>query len=148
MSRDIIPNSRLLELAQSLLAHEAAANPLADPSSTALVRVFEGLRRSLSTLAGASGFRALLARALTLAKPKASGLSAVKVNPDGSFEGLAALSDNAASEAGATLIAELLGLLAEFIGEPLTMHTVHDVWPDLTVYGNTPPGENKNDAGR
>jgi hypothetical protein len=31
------------------------------------------------------------------------------------------------------LVAQLLSLLVTFIGEPLTIRLVHDVWPDVPV---------------
>jgi hypothetical protein len=132
------PNPRIRELAQRLLAYEVAAdNPSeADSSaanSSAGMRVFEKLRRFLSTLVGASGFRSLVARALTLAKAQDPRLSAAQINPDGLLVGLSDLGkpDQAA---GVILIAQLLGLLFTFIGESLTMSLLLDAWPDLSVF--------------
>ena len=96
----------------------------------AVLCVSEKLRRPLSTLAGSSGFRSLLARSLTLAKAQAPALSAVKVKPDGSLEGLG--SEDQDAEAGVILIAQLLGLLVTFIGEGLVLSLVLDAWPNFT----------------
>ena len=60
---------------------------------------------------GAGGFRALLARALTLAKTEAHGLSAVQIKRDGSLEGLSELHNDEAAEAGGVLIASYSGCL-------------------------------------
>ena len=97
------------------------------------LRVSEKLRRPLSTLVGSSGFRSLLARALTLAKAQAPGLSAVQIKPDGSLEGLSDLR-NQDQAAGVILVAQLLGLLVTFIGESLMLSLVLDAWVDLPVF--------------
>jgi hypothetical protein len=122
-------------LAQWLLDHEAAASRPSDAEANmpAAFHVSEKLRPPLSTLAGATGFRALLVRALTLAKAQLPNLNAVQVKPDGSLEGLNGLRNEEAAEAGVTLIAQLLGLLGTFIGENLMLRLVRDLWPDLPV---------------
>jgi hypothetical protein len=126
------PNPVVLNLAQGLLAYEAA-NHNSSRKVSALCQVSENLRRPLSTLAGAAGFHALLSRALTLAKARTPILSAARVKADGSLDGLSEVQDDKTAEADAILISQLLGLLVTFIGEKLTMRLVHDVWPDLPV---------------
>lgn len=115
------------ELAERLVAFEAA--DISPPAVHAAVtcRVCEKLRRPLSDLAGTAGFVSLLSRSLTLAKREASVLSAVQVNPDGSLEGL----HGEAAAASSVLIAHLLGLLTTFIGEALTLRLLYSVWPNL-----------------
>jgi hypothetical protein len=93
----------------------------------AVCRVCDNLRRPLSTLAGAAGFRSLLARALTLAKQESPVLGAWEVKSDGSLQVL----NGDAAHSGAVLIAHLIGLMITFIGESLTLRLLHDVWPDL-----------------
>jgi len=93
----------------------------------AVCRVCDKLRRPLTTLAGAAGFRSLLARALTLAKQESPALGAWEVKPDGSLQGL----NGEAARSGAVLIAHLIGLMITFIGEYLTLRLLHDVWLDL-----------------
>jgi hypothetical protein len=128
-----IPSPRMRDYAQQLLAYEAAAHNPSELNMAAVFRVFEALRRPLSTLAGASGFRALLVRALMLAKAQVPSLSAVHVKPDGSLEGLSNLR-NEDAEAGVVLIAQLLGLLVAFIGESLMLRILLDVWPGFTIF--------------
>jgi hypothetical protein len=99
----------------------------------AVCRVCDKLRRPLTTLAGAAGFRSLLARALTLAKQESPVLGAWEVKADGSLQGL----NGEAAQSGAVLIAHLIGLMITFIGESLTLRLLHDVWLDL------PGSENK-----
>src|SRR2546423_14365902 len=117
-----LPSPAILDLAQGILGYESAARNSSEEKMPAVFRVSEKLRRSLSTLAGATGFRALLARALTLAKVHVSSLSAVQVKPDGSLEGLSEVHNDEVAEAGVMLIAQLVGLLNAFIGEELTLH--------------------------
>ena len=115
------------ELAQRLLAYEAGEAEAAMPDTEAVCRVCDKLRRPLTTLAGAAGFRSLLARALTLAKRESPVLGEWEVNSDGSLQGL----NGEAAQSGAVLIAQLIGLMITFIGESLTLRLLHDVWPDL-----------------
>lgn len=84
---------------------------------------------------GLGGFRSLFSRALVLACAEVPGLRAVQIKADGSLERL----DEFGAERGGTatlegeivLIAQLLGLLATFIGADLTMRLLHDIWPEL-----------------
>ena len=115
------------ELAQRLLAYEAGEAEAAMPDTEAVCRVCDKLRRPLTTLAGAAGFRSLLARALTLAKRESPVLGEWEVKSDGSLQGL----NGEAAQSGAVLIAQLIGLMITFIGESLTLRLLHDVWPDL-----------------
>ncbi len=126
-----IPNPKFRDFAQRLLAHEAAAGDSSAPNMVAVFRVCEKLRRLLTTFAGAAGFHALLGRALALAKAQVPSLRKVQVNPDGSLEGFGNIANDHAAEAGVLLIAELLGLLGNFIGENLALRLVLDAWPEL-----------------
>jgi len=75
------------DLAQSLIAHEGAADT-SEPMELAAFRVCETLRQPVCALTGVDGFRALLSRALALARAEAPCLSAVQVAADGSLQGL------------------------------------------------------------
>ena len=136
------------DCARRLLAYESPASTPSDGNNPAVFRVSENLRRPLSTLAGVAGFRALLGRALALAKSEVHGLSAVRIKPDGSLEGLSELHNDEAIEAGVMLIAHLLGLLATFIGESLTLRLVQDTWPDLPFGDTKSGGYNQHDPTR
>jgi hypothetical protein len=137
------PNAR--KTARKLLAQEAGTGEPFDPGESAANRVCEKLRRPLSTLAGATGFHALLGRALTLAKAQDPHLAGTQVQPDGSLEGFSETSNNEDGQAGVALIAQLLGLLDEFIGPDLTLRLVADVWPDLRALRTEVDGESGND---
>ena len=100
----------------------------------AVLRVSAKLRRRLSTLAGPAGFRALLARALTLAKAEVPAINGIRVKPNGSLDGFCEIKDLVQAEAfGIEILAQLLGLLSTFIGQHLTLNLLVDEWPDFQV---------------
>jgi len=100
----------------------------------AVARVNERFRRVLSTLLGAAGFRALLARAVTLAKAEVSELSELQVHEDGSLEGLDVNDGKRRIADGeVVLVAHVLGLLVTFVGEALMLRLVHDMWPKANL---------------
>ena len=140
-----LPESRYL--AQRLLTYEAVAGENSEPTESAAFRVCSKLRRPLIALAGVAGFRSLLSRALTLARAEAPSLSAVQVAADGSLEGLDDLEPqigtDRAGNAGAILIAQLIGLLLTFIGKGLTLRLVQDVWPEAAFDGRDSEREKK-----
>src|SRR6204780_3498451 len=127
------------DLAQRLLAYENAEGKTSEPTEFAAFRVCERLRQPVITLAGVTGFRSLLSRALALARAEAPSLSAVQVAADGSLLGLDELRPQVdadqARDRGAILIAQLIGLLLTFIGEGLTLRLIQDVWPEAAFDG-------------
>lgn len=94
-------------------------------------RVCERLRGPLARLAGVAGFRSLLSRAVALARAEVPALAAVEVRTDGTLDGL----DSTGPEPGVVVVAQLIGLLVTFIGEPLTLTLVRDAWPGATLTG-------------
>lgn len=133
MNRD---NFRMLAIAYQLLAHETITGEPPDVHPPAVVSVADKLRRPITMLAGSTGFRALLTRALSLARAQIPALYSIQVKPDGGLDwnvsaSGSALSNGEGGQAAAILIAELLGLLSNFIGEALTLRLLHDTWPDL-----------------
>ncbi len=136
MNRNSI-NPKIWDVAQRLLSLESAAESRSNANTYTALIVSEKLRRRLSTLAGTAGFRSLLMRALTLAKREAQVLDGVQVKEDGSLEGL----NGEEAEAGAVLIAHLVGLLETFIGESLTLRLLNDIWPDLSGVDMSSEGE-------
>ncbi len=54
-------------------------------------------------------------------------MRSVEVNAEGSLESL----NGDAGEDSELLVIRLISLLAAFIGEPLTVRLLQDVWPDL-----------------
>jgi hypothetical protein len=123
-------------LAQRLLAVEAANQVATDVHVHEAVRVCEKLRVALVRLTGSDGFSSLLRRTLALARAEVPALAQVTVNPDCSMAGLEELAADRASggvDAPVAITAHLLGLLVTFIGEPLTLRLVRDAWPDASL---------------
>ena len=120
--------SQARDFAERLIAIEAALGMPSEKGMSAAFRVCEKLRRPLTLLAGAAGYRSLLLRALALASWEAPGLGAVQIKVDGSLEDEPDRNSHDA-KGGRLLVARLIALLFSFIGEPLTFRLVHDVWP-------------------
>jgi hypothetical protein len=124
-------------IAQRLIKYETPGNDSSETTDTATFQVTERLRPHLATLMGNGGFRALLARALVLARAEVSWLRAVQVNADGTLEGLATpharLTPAEFREGRVVLLAQLLGLLVAFIGPGLTARLVGEIWPQLAA---------------
>ncbi len=114
-------------LAERLIAYEATLDRTSQADLGDTCHVCERLRRALSTLFGPDGYRTLMARALIRAKREAPSLTDVKVNNDGSIEGLT----GKATEANAVLIAHFVEIMKTFIGETVTVWLLNDIWPDL-----------------
>ena len=130
------PSASTRAWAQRLLAVEAAIQSASDAHGREAVRVCEKLRISLTRIAGADGFTALLRRALALARADVPLLQTVKVTADCRLEELEDLfagSGNAGTEAATAIITHLLWLLVTFIGEPLTLRLVREAWPDASL---------------
>jgi hypothetical protein len=128
------------DLAQRLLTYEAFPDRPSEPADSATFRVYEKLRQSLSAFAGVAGFLSLASRALALARTEVPCLSAVRVSEDGALQGLGEIEHQfdidkvqagefPAGEGGIILISRLLGLLLVFLGEPITLRLLRDVWP-------------------
>jgi hypothetical protein len=121
-------------LLQSLSRAESVSRP---PPGDTLTECLAAFRPGLTQLVGPEGFRALLARALALAKPGAPFLAAVQVDGASYFTGLnEALSGRTLSEADeatAEVLAQFLWLLAGFIGGALTRRLVTNAWPDTVM---------------
>ncbi len=118
------------DLARRLLA---ASQTASGPRVHEAVLVSERLRISLARFAGADGFASLLRRALVLASAEVPSLQSVKIGADGRLQGfeqvVADEGSGAGDEAAVAITAHLLGLLATFIGEPLTLRLERAAWP-------------------
>ena len=125
------------DLARRLLAFEAAHDNSSAAGVDGAARVIEELRLRLIKLAGIDGFRALLSRALTLAKAEVPSLNMVQVSVDGSLKGFdgneQSQEPGTAVQPGIVLVAHLLELLVTFIGQPLTLRLIRDKWPDASI---------------
>jgi len=127
----MLPPNKPRDLARILIASEADASTTSLQTEPATVRVYERLRRQLSSPVGIDGFQALASRALALAKSQSPRLSAVQVAANGDLRGLGEIESqtdaNEDGEAGIILIAQLLGLFLTFLGEATTLRLIEDL---------------------
>jgi len=128
---------QMRSIAERLIAFETRESRFSGIKMPTAFLVCEKLRPQLAILAGSGGFHALLSRAFALANPEVPWLCTVHINADGSLEGLeelhAQLDRDELFDGGVVLVAQLLGLLAAFIGENLTLRLLRDVWPKVPL---------------
>lgn len=128
---------KMRDLAERLIAHEAKGNKTVRALPLQSFLVVDQLRPHLANLMGSAGFRALLSRSLVLANAEVPWLHAVNVNADGSLAGFVELESQIGPgnffEGKVVVLAQLLGLLAAFIGEILTLQLVGEIWPNLLI---------------
>jgi len=128
---------QMRSIAQRLINYETPGNDFSETTNTASFQVIDRLRRQLAKLMGNGGFRALLARALALASAEVSWLRTVQVNADGTLDGLAIphgrLKPAEFREGLVVLLAQLLGLLVDFVGPGLTSRLFGETWPQVTA---------------
>jgi hypothetical protein len=131
MNRDMLT---MRKLAARLVENETWGKSDA-VNSTALFLVTEKLHAPLATLMGKAGYRAVIGRALSLAKRQVHCLGGVQVNPDGSLTGTELLPENCPPaefiEGRLVVIARLLDLLVAFIGAALTVGLINQIWPKV-----------------
>jgi hypothetical protein len=120
--------------AAHLIAHEA---PMNESSQVATFPMTDKLRAHLAGLMGKGGYRALVSRALVLASAEVSWLRALRVKADGALEWSPAppaeLDPAELREGKVVLLAQLLGLLAAFIGVNLTLRVAGEIWPQISL---------------
>jgi hypothetical protein len=123
------------DFARRLIAHEAGEMPSSVTAVPAGFHVAEKLRPQLTALMGSGGYRALIARALKLASADVPWLRTLRVEADGTVQGLdpmaARLDPAGIFEGRVVLVAQVIGLLVAFIGEKLTLQLVREIWPKL-----------------
>lgn len=145
-SRDSEVFTGAAAIAKRVMAEELRLGGSSASAGRAAFRVCEKLRPPLCSLIGVLGFRSLSSRALTLAKAEIPWLGGVEIGADGvvglSVELQAQLDGGEAARGGIALIVQLLGLLATFIGEALTLRLVQNIWPETA----TPESEQKENS--
>ncbi len=130
---------QLRELSRRLFAREAKKSRVPAALAEAMEVSCRRLHGRLGPLIGAGGFRALLARALHLAKKEFPWLDAVEVeeHPACDLKGLReAVKGQSASpinEAFALVLANVIWLLVTFIGEDIALGLVREVWPGVEI---------------
>jgi hypothetical protein len=137
-----VVNSGPRNIAGWLLAEELSAatgEALTDALADAVERACQKLRRPLARLVTEMGYQALLRRALHLAARDFPLLNSVRAGgPDAPcLDGLPSSMggvDPAIVRAAATaIIANLIALLATFIGEDIAFRVLRDSWPDVDL---------------
>ena len=127
--------SKMRRLAERLNAYEAVENRSRMTNAPPAFRVCEKLRRPLVKLAGSGGFRALLFRAMALARTEVRWLLTIEIETDGTLgfpPSMARMGKEEIAEAEVALAARVIELLVVFIGEPMTLTLVQDIWPTIT----------------
>jgi len=128
---------RLAAVARRVLSSTPREEAACDISVDALKQSCEALRPRLTELVGREGFRALLSRALALAKAEFPCLDGIQLDDAATLTGLDEVmpaQELAEREAGcAAVLAHFLGLLTAFIGTELTRQVVERTWPDTPV---------------
>jgi hypothetical protein len=88
---------------------------------------------------GTGGFHSLLSRALVLASAKVPWLLGLRIDKEGSLQGLDEVAGRhhgfTSTQGELLLVSQLLGLLVTFIGATSTLRLLQDIWPridDLT----------------
>lgn len=123
----------LRDLAIRLLAVEAGNGE--GSQDAAAFKVCGKLGDLLSDLAGSEGYRSLVSRALALSRTEVTWLSEISIDRDGNLQGMECRKEITHDEVvqGETLlIAQILGLLGHFIGEPLVLQLVKEIWPGVS----------------
>lgn len=125
------------DLMRRLLQHEAGGARDAASLAAAVEGACQKLSGELETLVGRGGVAALLGRAVNLTKREFPFLAGVRLRTDAppSFEALhESLQERSPEEADAAsvaLLANLVGLLVNLLGEDLGLRPVVNAWPDV-----------------
>lgn len=138
-------------LAHRLLAHEAGMARNSGDAAASGSAVCQKLFAEIEQFIGHDGSKALLARALYLAKAEFPFLAEVQIGE--SDEGwLIGLSENVStrdatevSDSIAAVLGGFIDLLGTFIGDDLTLRMIHRRWPEVPRWAY-PGGEGQRDG--
>lgn len=132
----LLRHAEFRPLALRVLAARAGAATRAETPAAAAQCAYDDLVQVCAPLIGEAGVDALTARALYLAQQEYAWLVAVR-GPEHSKEplgpvwaSLAGQDATVATEGAAAVFAMLVGLLATFIGRPLTASLIRRAWPE------------------
>jgi hypothetical protein len=124
------------DLAGWLLQHERAVDGHHTPDGPLgpTEQVLRKLSPGVTALVTTAGYRALLARALHLARARFPSLEGVQVSNEGTFlEASPAVIAAAVDESLAALIGTVIALLVTFVGDDLTSSLIRGAWPDAPL---------------
>jgi hypothetical protein len=125
------------DLMRRLLQHEAGGAGDAASPATGLEGACQKLSGELETLVGRGGVAALLGRAVNLTRREFPFLVPARLEPDAPpslealHESLRGRSPAEADAASVALLANLVGLLVELLGEDMGLRPVLNVWPNV-----------------
>ncbi|MDQ6674592.1 MAG: hypothetical protein M3069_28305 [Chloroflexota bacterium] len=134
-----------LDLASWLVARELGAEADAEGLFAAAEQVGQKLSHGLSRSISAAGSQALVSRALHLEQTEFPFLEGVRagIPPGACFEGLIESTRDVESGEAArgllTVLRRMLDVLANYMGEELTLRMVREVWPDLPLLALSEP---------
>ena len=120
-----------------MFEHEASESGTPDDPVKAIEFCCQRLHDRLDRLIGPGGFRALLNRALYLAKKKYAWLEGVGIEdyPGCEFkdlrEAVKGKKPADVNEACTLILANVIWLLVTFIGEDITIGLIQEAWPDV-----------------
>lgn len=139
-------SQKMQDLSKRLFAIEARRLSPADELGPLTLAVCGKLRVALQAFAGPDGFISLLSRAHALAaieRPQLKTLAAVRSlqSVDEFIGSIGAHDDSRDNANGVEIVAQLLGLLVTFIGEPFTLSLMRDGWPDESFDSPEPSSE-------
>lgn len=135
----MVPSVSVEDIAARIVADEAQRIAPSAHDADLILQVCDKMHPSLSRLAGSISYRALLSRALVLAKPKAQTLSALRFEKDGRLvfdpEDPAAefLNPDTVRKDAIVLITAFVSLLMLLLGEVVTLRIIHHVWPEVKI---------------
>jgi two-component system chemotaxis response regulator CheY len=139
IQREVIQHAaqaKLTSLATNILAHESFGRASGDKGPV-IFRVCDKMRGPLRNVAGETGFRSIIARALMLSKSEVSWLWPVNISNNGFFEGLGLAEEKLTplevSRGETVVVGQILGLLFTFLGESMTHVLLHDAHLGIDV---------------
>jgi hypothetical protein len=139
------PHSEVRLLARAILHHEGTG-PTVEERLDAARRVLLELVGRLGPLVGVGGFHLLLQRALkraTVEHPWLAGVETVPADPGllgGAAESARGREPEEVAAALETIVAELIGLIARFLGADLAVRLVRQSFPEVAQGGGTGSG--------
>ena len=119
------------DVAAQLIAYQAKTAGTSQDELAVISKICEKLSLSLSALIGKEASRALLLRALALARRENAACATLRVTDDGAIGGTCEES----TSIGVTLVGHLLNGPAILIGEALVRSMLHKEWPELSLSG-------------